>query len=276
MSKALFATANKAFSLLSLLSILAIAACSSAAADEGGTDPQTTQGAPVTETSPNDPATPGAPVTPPGSTPATPPGSEPAAPPATEPTRPMPYRGINLAGGEFGSAIPGVAARTTRSRRPPRSTTTSARGMNTFRIGFKWERLQPAANGAFDATYNDRLTSIVSYASSKGAKVILNPHNFARYYGNTVGSAQVPSSVFADFWSKLSSQWAKDPNVMFNLVNEPHDIPTEQWVDACERRDSPPSGRRARRTPSSSPATAGRARTAGRAAATARRTRSRC
>jgi endoglucanase len=63
--------------------------------------------------------------------------------------------------------------------------------------------------------------------------VILNPHNFARYYGSPVGSSQVPNAVFADFWSKLSSKYASNANVLFNLVNEPNTMPTEQWVSAA-------------------------------------------
>ena len=70
-------------------------------------------------------------------------------------------------------------------------------------------------------------------ATSKGATVILNPHNFARYYGVTVGSPSVPDAVFADLWRRLAARYGSNPRVMFNLVNEPHDIPTEQWVSAA-------------------------------------------
>jgi endoglucanase len=61
----------------------------------------------------------------------------------------------------------------------------------------------------------------------------LDPQNFARYYGQTIGSANVPNSVFADFWGRLSAKYASNSKVMFNLVNEPHDISTEQWVAAA-------------------------------------------
>jgi len=145
----------------------------------------------------------------------------------------MPYRGINLAGAEFGTAKPGAEGKDYSFPTKAEVDYYMSKGMNTFRIGFMWERMQRAAYGAFDATYAAKLFSVVSYATSKGARVILNPHNFARYYGNTVGSSQVPNAVFADFWSKLSKAWANDPNVMFNLVNEPHDLPTEQWVNAA-------------------------------------------
>ena len=48
-----------------------------------------------------------------------------------------------------------------------------------------------------------------------------------------VGSAQVPEAVFADLWRRLALRYGANPHVMFNLVNEPHDLPTEQWVLAA-------------------------------------------
>lgn len=164
----------------------------------------------------------------------TPPAAgEPGEVPAGLPETKMPFRGINLAGGEFGSALPGAFGKDYTFPTKSEVDYFMGKGMNTFRVGFKWERMQPSANGDFDATYFGRLDAIVTYATSKGATVILNPHNFARYYGETVGSSKVPSSVFADFWRRMSSKYKGNAKVMLNLVNEPHDINTEQWVAAA-------------------------------------------
>jgi endoglucanase len=145
----------------------------------------------------------------------------------------MPYRGINLAGAEFGSAIPGKEGTDYYFPTHAEVDYYMSKGMNTFRVGFKWERLQAVANGAFDATYAARLDDVTQYATAKGATVVLNPHNFARYYGSTVGSAQVPNAVFADLWQKLATKYASNAKVLFNLVNEPHTMVTEQWVGAA-------------------------------------------
>ncbi|AKU98191.1 Endoglucanase [Labilithrix luteola] len=149
------------------------------------------------------------------------------------PAGPMPFRGVNLAGAEFGDPVPGVEGQDYHFTTNEEVDYFMSKGMNTFRFGFKWERLQPQANGEFDATYANKLDAVVNYAASKGAHVILNPHNFARYYGKTVGSASMPSSVFADLWKRLATKYAGNPNIMFNLVNEPHDIPMNEWVDAA-------------------------------------------
>lgn len=149
------------------------------------------------------------------------------------PTGKVPMRGINIAGAEFGEAIPGREGTDYKFPTTGSIDYYLSKGMNTVRVGFKWERLQPTAQGEFDATYFAKLDEVVSYAASKGAHVILNPHNFARYFGTPVGSAEVPNEVFADLWKRLATHYAGSPNVMFNLVNEPRDMPTMQWVGAA-------------------------------------------
>lgn len=145
----------------------------------------------------------------------------------------MPYRGVNLAGGEFGSAIPGIEGRDYQWPTTDEVDYYLAKGMNTFRIGFKWERLQSKAYGELVPAYVAKLDALVDYATSKGATVILNPHNFARYYGTLVGSTSVPNAAFADLWTKIAIRHANDSHVIFNLVNEPNNMLTEQWVGAA-------------------------------------------
>jgi endoglucanase len=144
-----------------------------------------------------------------------------------------PYRGVNLAGGEFGDALPGQE---NVDYTWPTSSEVDyylSKGMNTFRVGFKWERLQPTANGELVAAYLAKLDGLVTYITAHGARAILNPHNFARYYGSLVGSAQVPDAVFADLWRRLATRYGSNERVIFNLVNEPNTMPTEQWVSAA-------------------------------------------
>jgi endoglucanase len=145
----------------------------------------------------------------------------------------MPYRGINLAGAEFGSALPGTDGRDYKFPTAQSIDYYVGKGMNTFRIGFKWERLQRSAYAGFDPAYFNQLDGLVKHATARGAKVILNPHNFARYYGTPVGTAQVPAAVFADLWRRFAERYRGDEGVLFNLVNEPNNMPTEQWVFAA-------------------------------------------
>jgi endoglucanase len=152
---------------------------------------------------------------------------------STVPAGVLPYRGINLSGADFGSALPGAEWYDYVFPTTAEVDYYVAKGMNTFRIGFQWERLQRTAKGAFNAAYFTKLDALVRYATGKGAYVVLNPQNFARYYDQPVGSAAVPSAVFADLWRRLALTYKANPRVLFGLVNEPNTMPTEQWVGAA-------------------------------------------
>lgn len=150
---------------------------------------------------------------------------------------PLTYRGTNLDGGQFGSTYPGVEGVDYLWPTTSDVDYFASKNMNTFRVGFQWERLQPTLKGPFAPAYFAKLDALVKYATSKGMNVFLNPHNFARYKVNgvdkLVGSPEVPNDAFADLWARLGAQYKGNPNVMASLVNEPHDMPTRQWVAAA-------------------------------------------
>ncbi|MCC6596924.1 MAG: cellulase family glycosylhydrolase [Rhodanobacteraceae bacterium] len=164
---------------------------------------------------------------------------------ADSPSRPLPLRGVNLAGAEFAvdssgqGKLPGVFGFDyiyPDARYSPGYTTPAAllsRGMTTFRLPFRWERLQPQRGAALDPSEWGRLTVTVKGLTDKGAKVILDPHNYARYGRAVIGSAAVPNVHFADLWRRLAVAFKANPNVIFGLMNEPFDMPTEQWVRAA-------------------------------------------
>lgn len=72
--------------------------------------------------------------------------------------------------------------------------------MNLFRIPVRWDRLQRSLFTALDIAEMNRLDSIVNYATSKGAWVVIDPHHYGKYMGNFISSTAVPNSAFADFW----------------------------------------------------------------------------
>ena len=152
----------------------------------------------------------------------------------------LPYRGTNLSGAEFGAQnLPGTFGTDYIYPDPsyePGYTSADyflAKGMTTFRLPFLWERLQRQLDATFDPDELARLDTTVGDLTAKGAYVILDPHDDARYAGQLVGSTAVPDSAFADFWSRLAGHFAGNDHVIFGLVNEPHDMPTEQWRDAA-------------------------------------------
>jgi endoglucanase len=177
----------------------------------------------------------------------------------------MIYTGVNLSGAEFGVSNNNAQLPGTYNSAYTYPTTQEVdyytnKGMNTFRLPFRWERMQRTPNGALDATELSRMDSFVNYATSKGDYVLLDPHNFERYYpstsnfqsssngliGGTVADAQssynslngtgsganvvVTNAMFADFWGKMAAHYANNSHVIFDLMNEPNTVNASQVV----------------------------------------------
>jgi len=144
------------------------------------------------------------------------------------------YAGVNLAGAEFSEdSLPGVYGVDYVYPTQAEVDYFVDKGMNIFRLPFRWERLQHSLFGDLDGVELGRLDRFVHYATGQGASVILDPHNFARYYGKVIGGPDVPAAAFADFWGRLAAHYKENDRVIFGLMNEPHDMPTELW-----RRDA--------------------------------------
>jgi endoglucanase len=144
---------------------------------------------------------------------------------------PLCYRGVNLSGGEYGSKG-GVYAKD--YIYPSQETVRyfSGQGMNTIRLPVLWERLQPALNGRLSAEEMGRLHETVGIMRKAGLSVILDLHNYAYYEKKRIGTDELPPHALADFWARFAAGFADDPGVAFGLMNEPHDIPTPDWLTA--------------------------------------------
>jgi hypothetical protein len=82
---------------------------------------------------------------------------------------PMPFRGVNLSGAEFGgSHLPGNEGTDYTWPTTDEVDYFMSKGMNTFRVNFLWERLQPTANGPLAPAYAAKLESLVNYITSSG------------------------------------------------------------------------------------------------------------
>jgi endoglucanase len=162
------------------------------------------------------------------------------APPVEIVKAPAMLRGINLAGAEFGEGnLPGTHGDhyTYPDGKYARGYASPAlfakKGMNVFRLPFRWERLQPERGKPFDPDELERLQSTVKNLRALGAKVIIDPHNYARYKSHIIGSDAVPNRDFADFWRRLAVLYKDDQDVIFGLMNEPKEMKSEQWRDSA-------------------------------------------
>ena len=48
-----------------------------------------------------------------------------------------------------------------------------------------------------------------------------------------IGSTQTPNAAFADLWGKLAFHYQSNPDVMFGLMNEPHDQSASAWLGSA-------------------------------------------
>jgi endoglucanase len=150
-------------------------------------------------------------------------------------TKPLEWRGISLSSAEWGEKnFPGVLGKDFVYPTVQSTAYYQAKGMNLMRVAFRWERLQPVLGGEFDAAELGRLRQFVDGTTARGLSVLLDPHNYASYRDKPLGSPEVPVAAFADFWRRLSLQFKDNPRVLFGLVNEPHDLPTETWAEAAQ------------------------------------------
>ncbi|MEO5804648.1 MAG: glycoside hydrolase family 5 protein, partial [Verrucomicrobiota bacterium] len=154
------------------------------------------------------------------------------------------YTGVNLFGAEFGEQnLPGIYISDYVYPNQTEVDYFRGKGMNVIRLPFRWERLQRTNNANLDPTELGRLNSFVAATTAKGVFVILDPHNFARYYPNPRSDFQgatngllgttVPYADFGNFWSRIASIYKTNDHVIFNLMNEPANMLTEHWLDAA-------------------------------------------
>ena len=163
----------------------------------------------------------------------------------------LPYRGVNYSGFDFGppdyvqptcNAVYFVEA-----------------GVNTLRFPFSWEYFQAPAEVAGNGTPINFTTDVspdggagaqgnagyyatqVTEFTDAGLTVIIDMHNYMRYdpggvIGNNTnatatsviggGQGGPSTAAYATAWGSIAAQFAANPNVMFDLMNEPHDLDT--------------------------------------------------
>ncbi len=156
-----------------------------------------------------------------------------ATPSPAEPGKPLAFTGVNLSGGEFGQVSAAKRAVYATDYLYPTSaelTYFAGKGMNVIRLPFHWENLQPTPKQPLDPTDLKRFRAVVTEATARGMTVLIDPHNFACYYGKFIGGPEVSDGDFADFWGRLAAEFRDNPRVWFGLMNEPHDLPAEQWL----------------------------------------------
>ncbi|MDT7820610.1 glycoside hydrolase family 5 protein [Xanthomonas hortorum] len=150
-------------------------------------------------------------------------------------TRALTYAGVNLSGAEFASSKkPGVLNKDYMYAPASDYTYFAGVGMNTIRLPILWERLQPSARGELDPAQLALVKQAVARAKASGMYLVLDIHNYAKYYGYKIGTPEVPIATFSDLWRRLALVFKNDNAVIFGLMNEPNGISAGGWAAAAQ------------------------------------------
>lgn len=158
------------------------------------------------------------------------PTTPPAAPSAPVPevvlpaSGPVQLVGVALSGAAFGpSVLPGKHG--TNYIYPAESyyKKYAEQGLKLVRLPFLWERMQPQLNAELDAAQLALLTQSLDFAQKYGVKVVLDMHNYYRYYKQPIGSETVPIPSFANAWKRIAQKVGNHPALSgYGLMNEPN------------------------------------------------------
>jgi endoglucanase len=161
------------------------------------------------------------------------------------------FRGLNRAGAEYGDDWDGWTDQTfytfpTATELDSELAFYDGRGFNALRFPISWERLQHDLNGPLDPVYINQVLAFVNQANAAGWLIIIDLHNYNRYAAGAFNAAgvQVPTykqrifgdgfldtSHWVDVWTKIAAMFLGNPDVVFNIMNEPHDFPviSDTW-----------------------------------------------
>lgn len=141
------------------------------------------------------------------------------------PSNPINLIGINLAGAEFsaGDSLPGKY--TIHYIYPGEADFKRYASLNIklVRLPFRWERIQPKLNTDLNGAELSRLMATLDHAKKHNMQVILDMHNYYRYYDKLIATNEVPISAFAESWKRIAQKVVNHPAVYgYGLMNEPH------------------------------------------------------
>jgi len=192
----------------------------------------------------------------PGATPTVPPASVPPSSSPTAPSAPsstppasagkLRFAGINISGFDFGCNTDGSC--TASAAWPPLTQYyghdgegqmnhfVKDDGFNVFRLPVGWQFLTNDVLGAdIDEDNLTEYDALVQACLNAGASCIIDVHNYARWNSGIIGQGGPTNDQFASLWSQIATKYASNPNIIFGVMNEPHDVPDiNAWATSVQ------------------------------------------
>ena len=109
------------------------------------------------------------------------------------------------------------------------------RGIRIIRLSVLWERLQPVADGKLDSEYANGINKFLNQAAARKMGVILDIHNYGRYYQKIIGSLDVPLTQYRSLMRRVAERWGThDGLVGYDLMNEPYGAADAYWPSVAQ------------------------------------------
>ncbi|OAX40628.1 glycoside hydrolase family 5 protein [Rhizopogon vinicolor AM-OR11-026] len=157
---------------------------------------------------------------------------------------PLRFAGVNIAGFDFGCGTDGTCVIS--EAVPPVYQLSGVDGLgqmqhfvkddgyNVFRLPVAWQYLTYSQmTGVLNETQFSNYNMLVSDCLSTGAYCVIDIHNYARYDGEIIGQGGPSNEIFAELWYNIASYWQNETNVIFGVMNEPHDLPNiTTWAES--------------------------------------------
>ena len=149
--------------------------------------------------------------------------------------------GVNLAGAEFGTRMPGVHGTDYTYPEREEILQLQRQGFGIVRLPFRWERLSPQLYGPFDEKEWRRLSECIATAAAAGVELVLDVHNYAARHvaadgfvnAHRIGTREVPPASLAWLWAEIARRTRHEPHVVYGLMNEPAEIDAVVWLAAA-------------------------------------------
>ncbi|KAJ4397459.1 hypothetical protein N0V93_001687 [Gnomoniopsis smithogilvyi] len=158
------------------------------------------------------------------------------------------FLGVAIAGGDFGCQIDGTCP-TGSTQLPLGSTggggdgpgqmqhwTSLSKPLNLFRLPVSWQFLaNNQVGGTLDSTNLGKYDQLVQACLQTGAYCMIDIHNFARVNNAIIGQGGPSDDEFVSLWTQLATKYATEEKMVFELMNEPHDLDINVWAATCQK-----------------------------------------
>ncbi|KAK2041452.1 cellulase [Colletotrichum somersetense] len=108
--------------------------------------------------------------------------------------------------------------------------------LNMFRLPVSWQFLvNNQLGGQLNANNLGRYDQVMQKCLATGAYCMIDIHNFARWNGGIIGQGGPTDDQFVSLWTQLAQKYKGNEKIVFELMNEPHDLDINLWAATCQK-----------------------------------------